>query len=139
MTRFTEADPAAEMSREWVALKQALGPSSYVEGTRERSEQALRALASTCAYDSRTLASALGISQRQLQRLFKRQFGCTPQAWLQAERLETARQMLCGAASVKEVAYTLGFPQLSQFSRDFKRHFGVTPSACAPGLTRRSW
>jgi AraC-like DNA-binding protein len=101
-------------------------------------EDALCALASACTYDARKFANALNVSPRQLQREFRRQFCCTPQAWLQAKRLEAARRMLCEAESVKAVAYTLGFPQLSQFSRDFKRHFGVTPSECAP-RKRRSW
>lgn len=93
--------------------------------------QALRVLASLCTYRTAELALALSVSERQLRRQFQKAFGCAPQSWLRDERLNKARHLLATASSVKEVAYTLGFTQPSQFCRDFKRKFGVTPSACA--------
>jgi AraC-like DNA-binding protein len=86
-------------------------------------------LAEACHYSSRELARFLGISQRQLQRVFRSRLGCTPQAFLREERLQAAERLLHSAASVKEVAYSLGFCQQSQFSRDFKKRFSRRPSA----------
>lgn len=91
--------------------------------------EALKQLAEACRYSSRELASFLGISQRQLQRIFRARLGCTPQAYLREERLQAAERLLHSASSVKEVAYALGFCQQSQFSRDFKERFGRRPSA----------
>src|SRR5688500_6681157 len=42
--------------------------------------ETLRHLAEACRYSSRELARFLGISQRQLQRVFRSRLGCTPQA-----------------------------------------------------------
>jgi AraC-like DNA-binding protein len=89
----------------------------------------LRRLAEACRYSSRELARFLGISQRQLQRVFRSRLGCTPQAFLREERLQAAERLLHSASSVKEVAYSLGFCQQSQFSRDFKKRFSRRPSA----------
>jgi AraC-like DNA-binding protein len=91
--------------------------------------ETLRHLAEACRYSSRELARFLGISQRQLQRVFRSRLGCTPQAFLREERLQAAERLLHSASSVKEVAYALGFCQQSQFSRDFKQRFCRRPSA----------
>jgi AraC-like DNA-binding protein len=37
--------------------------------------------------------------------------------------------MLSSASSVKEVALSLGFSSPEQMARDFKRRFGLSPSA----------
>lgn len=92
----------------------------------------LHTLAPSCGYDGRKLARMCNVSQRHLQRVFSARFARTPQAWLNERRLHTAWQMLQTAGSVKEVAYSLGFRRPSQFSRDFRRLFGLTPSqACS--------
>jgi transcriptional regulator GlxA family with amidase domain len=89
---------------------------------------ALQSMATECGYSSRKLAQRLGISQRQLQRLFKAELRCTAQSWLREQRLLAARVMLESSATVKEVAYALGFSQESQFCRDFRLRFGTSPS-----------
>lgn len=44
------------------------------------------------------------------------------------QRLNNALIMLCGAPSVKYVAYALAYHQIPQFCREFKMRFGITPS-----------
>jgi len=88
----------------------------------------LEALAPTCDFDGKKLARMFNLSQRHMQRIFLVRFACSPQAWLNERRLHLAWQMLQTAGSVKEVAYSLGFRRASQFSRDFRRLFGLTPS-----------
>lgn len=90
--------------------------------------EAIRALSSECEYSSTALARRMGISVRQLQRMFKQHLRCSPRTWLREERLQRARQMLRDSASVKEVALTLSFRQASQFCRDFRSRFGYTPT-----------
>jgi AraC-like DNA-binding protein len=75
------------------------------------------------------MAELCQISLRHLERQFKTEIGVTPRNWLKKERLRSALRMLPEARSVKEVSYTLGYCQLSQFCREFKIGFGLTPSA----------
>jgi transcriptional regulator GlxA family with amidase domain len=96
--------------------------------------ESLRASSAECAYSSTALANRMGISGRQLQRLFSRELNCPPRTWLREERLQLARRMLLGSASVKEVALSLSFRHASQFCRDFRARFGYPPS----DLTRRN-
>jgi len=91
-------------------------------------EQTLQQLAADCDFNARRIAERLDISVRHLQRVFKARWQCTPGDWLREQRLQRARQMLAAACSVKRVAYSLGFNQPSQFSRDFKARFGYCPS-----------
>jgi AraC family transcriptional regulator of adaptative response / DNA-3-methyladenine glycosylase II len=74
------------------------------------------------------LANRLGVSERQLRRNVRASLGVSPSAWLRRRRLLAALQMLMTAQSVKQVAFVLGFKQMSQFSRDFKGQFGCAPS-----------
>jgi AraC-like DNA-binding protein len=105
-------------------------------------EGMLREAARSCGYDARRFCQHFGISRRHLQRWFSAQMDVTPSAWLAAQRLQQARRLLATSGSVKEVAYSLGFKQASQFSRDFRRLFGHCPSseltraALASGDTR---
>jgi transcriptional regulator GlxA family with amidase domain len=89
----------------------------------------LAKLAQHCSYRLDELAAACNLSRRQMQRAFRAWLACTPRAFLQEERLQAAHGLLGSATSVKEVAYALGFAQESQFSRDFKARFGISPSA----------
>jgi transcriptional regulator GlxA family with amidase domain len=90
--------------------------------------EAIRRMSSACKYSPTALARSMGISVRQLQRLFKRYLCCSPCTWLREERLQLAREMLFELASVKEVALTLSYRQTSQFCRDFRSRFGYTPT-----------
>src|SRR4051812_27871468 len=85
-------------------------------------------LAQTARYDSNELARLCGISTRQLQRHFRRNFHCSPQYWLNERRLFVARNLLLSGESVKKVAFDLGFKQPSHFCRQFKSRNKMTPS-----------
>jgi AraC-like DNA-binding protein len=92
---------------------------------RSRLEEAAHA----CGYDVHRVSRHLGVSVRHLQRWFVAHMSCTPGVWLIEQRLQHARRLLAASTSVKEVAYSVGFKQVSQFSRDFKRRFGHRPSS----------
>lgn len=74
------------------------------------------------------LAQHFGISTRQLRRKFARHIGCTPERWLRVMRLQAASRLLSTARSVKQVAHELEFRHAAQFCRDFRAHFGCSPS-----------
>ena len=64
-----------------------------------------------------------------LRRLFKRQLGLTPAAYMQQTRWVRARQLLAYShLSVAEIATAWGFAEVASFSRAFSRRFGVAPS-----------
>lgn len=103
------------------------GTDRHTAGKPSRAE--LADLAEHCRYRLDELAAACNLSRRQMQRFFHVWLACSPREFLREERLRAAHRLLQSATSVKEVAYALGFAQESQFSRDFKARFGVSPSA----------
>lgn len=78
----------------------------------------------------RDVARSLGVSLRYLQMLFAT-LGTTPSAYLLNRRLELAAACLRRGhpQAISQVAYSVGFADLSYFCRTFRRRFGVTPRA----------
>ncbi len=85
-------------------------------------------LAQKAHYNANELARLCGISARHLQRHFRHNFHCSPQAWLNQRRLLFAQMLLLNGESVKKVALDLGFKQPSHFCRQFKNLCKMTPS-----------
>ena len=83
---------------------------------------------------SRALADYLGISPMTLHRLFREAAGLsTGRAFLDLKMNEAARMLQQPGVSVKEVALTLGYHHPGDFTRAFKKRFGVSPSDSLPG------
>ncbi|GAA1723194.1 GlxA family transcriptional regulator [Aeromicrobium alkaliterrae] len=75
------------------------------------------------------LAESLHISDRQLTRIFKKELGMTPAAYVEAARLEAARNLLeTTADTIARVAKQTGFGTVDTLGRAFRRTLGVTPS-----------
>ena len=87
------------------------------------------AVAEESAYRAPILSEKLKVSPRQLRRYTRTRFGRSPQVWLNEQRLRRAGPMLEELRSVKQVAFQLGFKQVSHFSREFKRQYGLAPTA----------
>lgn len=76
-----------------------------------------------------SLALSLGLSQRQLERLFERELCDTPGPIYREMRLEAARiEVRQGRRPMQEIAHDFGFTSGS-FSKTYLRQFAVTPSA----------
>jgi len=74
------------------------------------------------------VASAAGMSARQLQRLFQLATGDTPLAHLRNLRLMRAAEALRDPDNrVTEVAFASGFNDSNYFSRQFRTFFGMSP------------
>lgn len=73
---------------------------------------------------------AVGLSSRQIHRIFVEVTGMSCHNYVVNRRLEVARSMLQAdsSLSVKEVAFATGFASSAHFSSSFRRLFGVTPS-----------
>lgn len=77
-----------------------------------------------------TVARAVGVTPRQLERLFRRYLGQTPAAYATGLRLDMARTLLHETAlPVTEVASACGYATPSRFSAAFRARFDRTPSA----------
>ena len=75
------------------------------------------------------LAAQLDISQRQLERQFKKHIGCTIVQFGLMRRLQNARLLLISTdLSVREIATASGFNSLSHFAYSFGKFFGRRPS-----------
>ena len=74
------------------------------------------------------VAQSVGVSRRQLHRIFVDELATSPNRFRLKLRLEQARQMLAnGDASVTDAALANGFASRSHFSRCYRREFGRPP------------
>lgn len=78
------------------------------------------------------LASAAGIGQRQLERIFMKTLGTTPIQYVNQQRLNTVHRALRAAsrdsATVTELAQHWGFTELGRFAGQYTKLFGESPS-----------
>jgi len=75
------------------------------------------------------MARKAGMSETKMKLIFKKIYGNSIYNYYQAFRMNEAASLLKKDKSltVSEVAYTLGFTNLSHFSRLFRKHIGVLP------------
>ncbi|HSI85321.1 MAG TPA: AraC family transcriptional regulator [Candidatus Methylacidiphilales bacterium] len=73
--------------------------------------------------------ASLGFSYAHLCRMFKAQFGLSPVRYLNAAKMERAKQLLQDPRlSISDVAYAVGFNHPSYFTRMFHSQNGVAPN-----------
>lgn len=74
------------------------------------------------------LAKSVGLSRRQLERLFEEQTGLSPGAAYRKIRLERARELLQNTnRAVVDIAFDVGYSSASHFTKAFRLAFGSTP------------
>jgi len=77
----------------------------------------------------------LGMPQRQLERLFAKNLGCTIVQFCRLIKLQYARTLLVSTnMTIREISVATGFNSLSYFSQCFSKTFGRMPSHY-----RRAW
>lgn len=75
------------------------------------------------------LARAVGLSRRQLERLFVEETGKTPAAFSAHMRVQYADWLLSTSdRPMTDIALSCGYSDVAHFSRSYKTAFGVTPS-----------
>jgi transcriptional regulator GlxA family with amidase domain len=75
------------------------------------------------------LARQVGVSRRQLERLFREKAGMSPANAYKRVRLIHAKSLVTNTdASMLEIALEAGFESASHFARTFKKFHGRTPS-----------
>ena len=86
-----------------------------------------------------SVARAVGVTPRHLERLFRRYLGQTPAAYAAGLRLDRARALLHETAlPVTEVASACGYATPSRFSAAYRARFDRTPSADRRTTIRRT-
>ncbi len=74
------------------------------------------------------IARLVGVSRRQLERLFRQHLDALPARWYLELRLERARRLLRESAqSILQIGLSCGFSSAPHFSNAYRSHFGRTP------------
>lgn len=89
-------------------------------------------VAKEAEFNPSKMASLCSISERQLQRIFKRHLRCTPSRWLRDLQCRLAKELIAQGYSSKAAAAELKFASESHFCREFKKVFGHPPQSFAP-------
>jgi len=118
----------------YLALRGEQGDLLRLAACRERNSPGLlRALSHIRRHledplEVTALARIAGMSNSSLYEAFRRATTLSPIQFVKRLRLDRARQLMihdgCQAA---EAAFRVGYESPSQFSRDFRRHFGLPP------------
>lgn len=75
------------------------------------------------------LAERVGLSRRQLLRLFRRETGKTPGEILTRRRLERAQSLILHShLPIAVISGAVGFCSQSHLTTSYKKHFGTTPA-----------
>jgi len=86
------------------------------------------------------VANAMGVSKRHLSRIFAQE-GTSVMRYLLQQRLAKAQRILAHSdesVRISDVAWHCGFVSAAHFSRAFKRHYGVSPTALQGTEPRQS-
>jgi AraC-like DNA-binding protein len=73
------------------------------------------------------LAFLCNMSASTFKRQFEKAFKCSPKKYFTMHRMEKARMMLMREIRPSEIYLDLSYQNLSSFSTEFKKYFGVSP------------
>lgn len=111
------------------------------QSTDARIEHALSAMSGSFLEMSSIdeMANEACMSRDHFIRLFKQEVGCTPAQFIIGKKMTKARLMLASEnIPAKEIAYLLGYDDMSYFIRLFKKHVGITPRQYRNSYNNRS-
>lgn len=78
------------------------------------------------------LSSVTGLSTVCFRKLFKEVMGVSPINYIFSVKMNKAQKMLnSDYSSITDMAYSLGYNNVYEFSRDFKKYTGLSPSKYA--------
>ncbi len=120
-------------------LKQDLPFMAYrqltLEPYRDKEKAAvLRFIATNYAnteLDLEAVVAETGVNRKKVNELLKAELGLTFSTYLNKLRLTEAARLLAerGSATVAEIAYSVGYANVSYFNKLFKDEYGCTPKA----------
>jgi len=96
----------------------------------EKAESVVKEHLSDTAFKSEEFAAALNMGVRSLQRKMKAVTGRSPAGFINEVRMKQAARLLVESPlSITEIAFEVGVEDSSNFTKNFKQQYGVTPSA----------
>lgn len=124
-----------EMIRDVYSIILALvnsAPKKYLPTDRQRKiAPALEYISQNCNRNitNDELAKVTGLSNVYFRKLFVDIMGVSPIAYVHEKRIGKAKELLrSDYGTISDIAQSLGYANLCDFSRDFKKHTGVSPS-----------
>ena len=76
------------------------------------------------------IARRIGVSTRQLERMFERYLDTSPKRYIMDMRLHRARNLIVQSdQAITDIAIACGFVSTSHFSKVYREHFGNTPGS----------
>ena len=111
--------------------RQRVGPERDLVGKSEKLQKAVELMSEYLEepLSALEIARRVGLSLRQVERLFLRHLGCTPGRYYMSVRLERSRELLRHTnAPILDVALSTGFTSHSYFAQSYRNHFGRSPS-----------
>ncbi len=135
-TRFYDGPASAELAGFRSCLR--CRPAESVSGSTRASpppvEAALAALGRARGpVPTKDLATAAGVSPRQLQRLFVSTLGVSPRAYGEALRADAARAALSSSATVSDAAFFAGYGSMRGFYDAVGPRLGLAPATYVAG------
>ena len=113
---------------EQYAQQESNGKSTYFSLKKDKETANVRFL-----YESaEDIAEMFNYERSYLHRLFKERYGMTVKQYMTEVRMRQAKRLLKAGHSVIETAYQTGYGNEFNFSKAFKKFFGVPPSAMKP-------
>lgn len=73
------------------------------------------------------LADEAMLSKYHFSRIFKESVGMSPKKFVTFKRIERAKKLFNGHKNISEIAHEVGFNDLSNFEKQFKRFMGMCP------------
>lgn len=80
-------------------------------------------------YRVEELAGRLGVTSRVLRRVFKENCKIGIKNWMAQIRETEVQARLQGDESIQEIAISVGFAHSKDLAREFRKAYGMTPSA----------
>ncbi len=128
---MTEQESIRDTYSILLSLARTEGPKYAPSDKYRKIEGAVRYISEN--YDkelsNELLSEVAGMSCVYFRKLFTEIMGVSPMVYARELRINKAKEMLgSDYVSLTDIALALGYANLYDFSRDFKRHVGVAPS-----------
>jgi AraC-like DNA-binding protein len=74
------------------------------------------------------VAKKIGMGYELFRKKFKQAMDISPKQYIMQLKFEKAAEMILNNYSIKEIAFELGYSEIPAFSRQFKKHYGISPA-----------